>query len=151
MTAKERINETVSNVMDEMNDLFWTIREHYDKEITPEQFAQEAFAQFQIKLDKLKDDLNDEVYDDEEAEYTPCDDCYHPYACAWCEYHRKEMIYMGEFNYKNAYRLAVQTNRELHASIEAYKTLLDAAKAELAKCYEQIHQLEHEKEDPAHV
>lgn len=54
---------------------------------------------------------------------------------------------MAEFNYRNAYRLAIQTNRELHASIEAYKVLLDAAKDELEKCYEQINKLEHEKED----
>ena len=73
MAAKERINETISDVMDKMDDLFWTIREYYSKDMTPDQFAQEVFAQFQTKLDKLKDDLNDELYDDEEVEYTPCD------------------------------------------------------------------------------
>ena len=90
MAAEKRINETLSDVIDEMNDLFWTIREYYDKNMTPDQFAQKVFAQFQTGLDKLKEDLNDELYDDEEAEYTPCDDCYHPYACAKCEYNRKE-------------------------------------------------------------
>ena len=50
-----------------------------------------------------------------------------------------------DFNYKNAYRLAVQTNRELHASIEAYKVLLDATKEELARAYARIHELEEEK------
>ena len=54
---------------------------------------------------------------------------------------------MTDFNYKNAYRLAIQTNRELHASIEAYKVLLDAAKAEIAKCYARIGELENELED----
>ena len=91
MAAKERINETVSDVMDKIDDLFWTIREYYSKDMTPDQFAQEVFAQFQTKLDKLKDDLNDELYDDEEVEYTPCDDCYHPHACAWCEYYKNIM------------------------------------------------------------
>ena len=54
---------------------------------------------------------------------------------------------MTDFNYKNAYKLAIQTNRELHSAIEAYKTLLDAAKVELAKCYEKINQLEQEVKD----
>lgn len=48
---------------------------------------------------------------------------------------------MAEFNYRNAYRLAIQTNRELHSAIEAYKTLLDAAKAEVARVYEENQKL----------
>ena len=54
---------------------------------------------------------------------------------------------MAEFNYKNAYRLAIQTNRELHGTIDAYKTLLDAAKAEITRCYDQIRAKDHEIED----
>ena len=54
---------------------------------------------------------------------------------------------MTQFNYRNAYRLAVQTNRELHASIDAYRELLDAAKAELARCYERINELERREYD----
>jgi hypothetical protein len=38
---------------------------------------------------------------------------------------------MADFNYKNAYKLAIQTNRELHAALETYKSLLAAMKAEL--------------------
>ena len=53
---------------------------------------------------------------------------------------------MTQFNYRNAYRLAVQTNRELHASIDAYRELLDAAKTELAHCYERINELEIENQ-----
>lgn len=86
MSTHKKIAETMNDVMDELNDVFWTIREYYDMDITPELFAQEVFAQFQTGLDKLKEDLNDEVYDDEEDEYTHCDDCYHPGACAMCEY-----------------------------------------------------------------
>ena len=37
---------------------------------------------------------------------------------------------MADFNYKNAYKLAVQTNRELHAAIETYKALLASVKHE---------------------
>ena len=47
----------------------------------------------------------------------------------------------ADFNYRNGYRLAVQTNRELHATIEAYKTLLDAVKDELARVYDENQQL----------
>ena len=90
MATHERIAETMNDVMDELNDVFWTIREYYDADITPDLFAQEVFAQFQTGLDKLKEDLNDEVYDDEVDEYTHCDDCYHPGACEMCEYHKKE-------------------------------------------------------------
>ena len=36
----------------------------------------------------------------------------------------------NDFNYKNAYRLAVHTNRELHATIETYKALIAAIKHE---------------------
>ena len=53
----------------------------------------------------------------------------------------------NDFNYKNAYRLAIQTNRELHGALDAYKVLLDAAKQELAKCYERIRELEQEVKD----
>lgn len=87
MATKERIAETMNYVMDEFHDIFWTIREYYDADITPELFMQEVFAQFQTGIDKLKKDLNDEVYNDDDAdEYTHCDDCYHPGACEMCEY-----------------------------------------------------------------
>ena len=38
---------------------------------------------------------------------------------------------MADFNYKNAYKLAIQTNRELHAAIESYKMLLASMKNEV--------------------
>lgn len=52
---------------------------------------------------------------------------------------------MAPFDYKNAYKLAVQTNRELHISLDAYKVMnenlqrdLKKAEAEIARMREEI-------------
>ena len=48
---------------------------------------------------------------------------------------------MATFNYKNAYKLAVQTNKELHMALGSYKTMLEEAQKELKDCYAQIDKL----------
>lgn len=55
---------------------------------------------------------------------------------------------MVAFNYKNAYKLAIQTNRELHITLDAYKVMhdndqkeLQRAQAEIARLREEINQI----------
>ena len=55
---------------------------------------------------------------------------------------------MAAFNYKNAYKLAIQTNRELHISLDSYKVMyensqqeLEAARKEIARLREEIRQM----------
>lgn len=55
---------------------------------------------------------------------------------------------MAAFNYKNAYKLAIQTNRELHISLDSYKAMheqdlreLEAARKEIARLREEIRQM----------
>lgn len=55
---------------------------------------------------------------------------------------------MTAFNYKNAYKLAIQTNRELHITLDSYKAMheqdqqeLKAARAEIARLREEISKL----------
>lgn len=55
---------------------------------------------------------------------------------------------MTAFNYKNAYKLAIQTNRELHITLDSYKEMHDAdqkelkaAQAEIARLREEISKL----------
>lgn len=55
---------------------------------------------------------------------------------------------MVAFNYKNAYKLAIQTNRELHITLDAYKVMhdndqkeLQRAQAEIARLREEINQM----------
>lgn len=55
---------------------------------------------------------------------------------------------MVTFNYKNAYKLAIQTNRELHITLDAYKVMhdndqkeLQRAQAEIARLREEINQM----------
>jgi len=55
---------------------------------------------------------------------------------------------MAAFNYKNAYKLAIQTNRELHISLDSYKAIheqdqreLEAAHKEIARLREEIRQM----------
>lgn len=55
---------------------------------------------------------------------------------------------MTAFNYKNAYKLAIQTNRELHMTLDSYKVMheedqraLQQARAEIAKLREELGKL----------
>ena len=55
---------------------------------------------------------------------------------------------MAAFNYKNAYKLAIQTNRELHISLDSYKVMyensqqeLEAARKEIARLREEIREM----------
>ena len=55
---------------------------------------------------------------------------------------------MAAFNYKIAYKLAIQTNRELHISLDSYKVMyenaqqeLEAARKEIARLREEIRQM----------
>lgn len=55
---------------------------------------------------------------------------------------------MVAFNYKNAYKLAIQTNRELHITLDSYKVMhendqkeLRHAHAEIAHLREELNQL----------
>ena len=48
---------------------------------------------------------------------------------------------MAPFNYKNAYKLAIQTNRELHISLDAYKFMYDESQKEIQKCKAEIARL----------
>ncbi len=40
---------------------------------------------------------------------------------------------MSEFNYKNAYKLAVRTNKELHDTIDSYTAMLEELQQELER------------------
>ena len=51
---------------------------------------------------------------------------------------------MAPFNYKNAYKLAIQTNRELHISLDAYKSMYDESQKEIKKCKAEIARLQEE-------
>lgn len=55
---------------------------------------------------------------------------------------------MTVFNYKNAYKLAIQTNRELHITLDSYKIMhendqkeLQKARAEIAKLRAELNEL----------
>lgn len=55
---------------------------------------------------------------------------------------------MTAFNYKNAYKLAIQTNRELHITLDSYKVMhendqkeLQHARAEIAKLHAELNAL----------
>ena len=48
---------------------------------------------------------------------------------------------MAEFNYKNAYKLAIQTNKGLHDTLDAQQALLDSLQKELIRCHEEIDDL----------
>lgn len=55
---------------------------------------------------------------------------------------------MTTFNYKNAYKLAIQTNRELHITLDSYKVMhendqkeLRRAQTEIARLREELNQL----------
>lgn len=55
---------------------------------------------------------------------------------------------MTVFNYKNAYKLAIQTNRELHITLDSYKVMhdndqkeLQHARTEIARLREELNQL----------
>ena len=54
---------------------------------------------------------------------------------------------MAPFNYKNAYKLAIQTNRELHISLDAYKFMYDESQKEIQKCKAEIARLQEEIRD----
>jgi len=52
------------------------------------------------------------------------------------------------FNYKNAYKLAIQTNRELHMTLDSYKVMhendqkeLERARAEIARLRNEINKM----------
>lgn len=51
---------------------------------------------------------------------------------------------MAPFNYKNAYKLAIQTNRELHISLDAYKVMNENLQKDLKKANEEINRLRDE-------
>lgn len=51
---------------------------------------------------------------------------------------------MAPFNYKNAYKLAIQTNRELHISLDAYKSMYDESQKEIQKYKAEIAHLQEE-------
>jgi predicted nuclease with TOPRIM domain len=51
---------------------------------------------------------------------------------------------MTPFNYKNAYKLAIQTNRELHISLDAYKSMYDESQKEIQNCKAEIARLQEE-------
>lgn len=55
---------------------------------------------------------------------------------------------MVAFNYKNAYKLAIQTNRELHITLDSYKSMhendqkeLKQARAEIARLRSELNEL----------
>lgn len=48
---------------------------------------------------------------------------------------------MAPFNYKNAYKLAVQTNRELHISLDAYKNMYEESQREIKQYQAEITRL----------
>jgi len=55
---------------------------------------------------------------------------------------------MTAFNYKNAYKLAIQTNRELHMTLDSYKVMhendqkeLERARAEIARLRNEINKM----------
>ena len=51
---------------------------------------------------------------------------------------------MVNFNYKNAYKLAIQTNRELHISLDAYKSMYEESQKEIKKYQAEIVRLQEE-------
>lgn len=51
---------------------------------------------------------------------------------------------MAPFNYKNAYKLAIQTNRELHISLDAYKVMNENLQKDLKKANAEINRLRDE-------
>lgn len=51
---------------------------------------------------------------------------------------------MTAFNYKNAYRLATQTNRELHMNLDTYKSMYDEAQKEIKRKDAEIARLRQE-------
>lgn len=51
---------------------------------------------------------------------------------------------MVNFNYKNAYKLAVQTNRELHINLDAYKSMYEESQKEIKKYQAEIARLQEE-------
>ena len=65
MTVEHKIEQAVDVAMDEIHDTFWIIRENYDPQMTPEQFAQKVFARLQTSLDNMTQVWNDEIYDEE--------------------------------------------------------------------------------------
>ena len=51
---------------------------------------------------------------------------------------------MVNFNYKNAYKLAIQTNRELHISLDAYKSMYEESQKEVKEYQAEIARLQEE-------
>ena len=51
---------------------------------------------------------------------------------------------MVNFNYKNAYKLAIQTNRELHISLDAYKSMYEESQKEVKKYQAEVARLQEE-------
>ena len=51
---------------------------------------------------------------------------------------------MTNFNYKNAYKLAIQTNRELHISLDAYKSMYEESQKEIKKYQAEVARLQEE-------
>lgn len=54
---------------------------------------------------------------------------------------------MTPFNYKNAYKLAIQTNKELHMSIDSYKVMLGELQRELEEKKQEIIELRDQLRD----
>ncbi len=52
---------------------------------------------------------------------------------------------MVNFNYKNAYKLAVQTNKELHKTLDSYKYMLEEAEKEIERLQHENTELLREK------
>ena len=48
---------------------------------------------------------------------------------------------MAAFDFKNAYRLAVQTNRELHLTLDSYKAMYEQAQQDLKAAREEVSRL----------
>ena len=48
---------------------------------------------------------------------------------------------MAVFDFKNAYRLAIQTNRELHMTLDSYKVMYENAQKEIKACHDEIARL----------
>lgn len=51
---------------------------------------------------------------------------------------------MTAFDFKNAYRLAVQTNRELHMTLDSYKVMYEQAQKDLKAAQAEITRLRDE-------
>lgn len=51
---------------------------------------------------------------------------------------------MAAFNYKNAYKLAIQTNRELHIALDSYKVMYENSQKELEAAQKEIARLRQE-------